>query len=121
MTTPLTAEQIERRKELAAVLRAGEYKRGSGLLQEEHRAEHYCCLGVACRVAEQHGIAVVVDDDARLRGATLYAHQPDVGNYYGFTAIEQSILADMDDQIEDGKYLYSWDEIAAHIETGDLR
>lgn len=119
---PLSPQRLARRKELAAVLRAGEYKRGTGRLQEEHRTGRYCCLGVACRVAERHGIAVVVNDDAKLRGVILAGAQRAVESYYGFTTCEQSSLADMNDsQEKDGEYLHSWDEIADHIETGDLR
>lgn len=117
----LTEEQIERRKELAAVLRAGECRRGNGRLQEANRADHYCCLGVACRVAERHGIAVVVNDDAKLRGDLLAGAQRAVESYYGFTSCEQSSLASLNDADAGGSYRHTWDEIADHIETGDLR
>ena len=120
MTEPLTAEQIERRKELAVVLRAGEYKRGTGCLQEEYRTGHYCCLGVACCVAERHGVHVAMRG-GRLVGGHLQSHQPDVERYYGFTAGEQGDLSDMNDTTNDGEFVHSWDAIAAYIETGVLR
>lgn len=54
-------------KKWVAALRSGEYKQGNARLQT---GDKFCCLGVACKVAEQNGVEVDTDYNV-LRGATL--------------------------------------------------
>ena len=113
---PLSPQRLARRKELADAIRSGRFERGTGYLQRSKNM--YCCLGVACRVAEQHGTKITESDDGHLVGNEL-EYQPQVKFYYGFTADEQFCLANLNDNR--GGAAHTWDEIAAHIETGDLR
>ena len=65
-------------------LRSGEYKQTRGTLQFNNC---FCCLGVACKVAEQHSVPI----DKRLnsdrihiiRGGNLFASQPAVKSWLG--------------------------------------
>jgi hypothetical protein len=47
-------------KDWLKALRSGEFKQGAGNLQT---GDAYCCLGVACVVAERHGLKVLRDDN----------------------------------------------------------
>lgn len=61
-------------------LRSGEYKQTTETLQDEYG---YCCLGVACKVAEQNGINVNTDEDnGDISGDSLFSQQ-DVKNWLG--------------------------------------
>lgn len=51
-------------------LRSGQYKQTTMTLQD---GDAFCCLGVACKVAEQHGIAADYDADGELDGDNLIA------------------------------------------------
>jgi hypothetical protein len=118
---PLSEQRLARRKELADALRSGDYKRGNGQLQTPTGT--YCCLGVACRVAEDHGVKVRQHvgglHAGKLFGPTLSHHQPNVERYYGFTQHEQTELAHTNDSFgSKDEYKYSWDTIADAIETG---
>lgn len=130
MTKPLSEQRLAHRKELADALRSGDYRRTSGTLERRYAggAQH-CCLGLACRVAEKHRVKVVEHEDSNGRGR-LYgdilsgaggAAQPNVARYYGFTMSEQRALARMNDAARGAQWEYSWDEIAADIETGRWR
>lgn len=52
-------------------LRSGQYQQSRGLMQTP---EGYCCLGVACVVAEQHGVPVRQDCGGFLVGPDLRSH-----------------------------------------------
>lgn len=54
----------ENAKAWVAALRSGKYKQGRGHLKTT--AELYCCLGVACDVAIQAGLPLVVGHGERL-------------------------------------------------------
>lgn len=131
MYEPLTSEQIERRKALAAVLRGNEYTRGSGSLEGRRRDDaprtlRHCCLGVAARESEKDGVKLKnVHPDGALAGALLSTGNPEAAEFYGFTYHEEVELASRNDASqlpnEPGMYCYSWDEIADDIETGRFR
>lgn len=58
-------------KDWLAALRSGEYKQCSDMLQN---GDSFCCLGVACVIAEKHGVLVeygVVGDDRFVLGESL--------------------------------------------------
>lgn len=64
-------------------LRSGEFKQGNGLLQRE---DEFCCLGVACILAERDGVEVSRSEhDEELLGMTL-RHQPAVQEWLGLTS-----------------------------------
>lgn len=96
-----------------AALRSGVYVQAKYKLQQ---GVGYCCLGVACKVAEQHGINVnrvegVID------GLTLTA-QPDVLDWLGlyshngeFKDDEECVLSNLNDEHE-----YTFEELADFIE-----
>lgn len=116
---PLSEQRLARRKELADVLRSGWYQRDTGKLQSR---DGYCCLGVACRVAEAHHVKTTQDHNGTLDGTILADRQPNVERYYGFTKHEQSELAHANDTLGvQCTYKYSWGEIADAIETGKYR
>lgn len=60
----------ENAKKWVAALRSGEFKQGKNELENNLSVEH-CCLGVACRVAEQNGISLVIDK-TNLHGKTRF-------------------------------------------------
>ncbi len=65
-------EQARHRGLVVAALRSGEFKQGHYAMQG---AGKYCCLGVACRVAERHGVAIATHDDGSLVGGSLQSHE----------------------------------------------
>lgn len=54
-------------------LRSGNYEQGQQVLQASGR---YCCLGVACKVAQDNGVDVCTSDEGRLLGNTLASQRP---------------------------------------------
>ena len=74
----------ENRKKWIAALRSGKYTQGVFKLQEDNR---FCCLGVSCKVAEEHGIELAYDTDENneivLLGDDL-SEQEDVMGWLGF-------------------------------------
>src|SRR6056300_747971 len=69
----------ELRKKWVAALRSGAYPQTKNVLAD-YRG--FCCLGVACKVAEKEGILVEYDKEKRLTGGTL-AYQGKVQNALG--------------------------------------
>lgn len=62
----LTKEQQERVKLLIAALRSKKYRQGKYGLSKYSRTEKrrkLCCLGVACEVARQNGLALKIHTD----------------------------------------------------------
>jgi hypothetical protein len=124
MPEPLTPEQIEHRKALAATLRSGAYTRGYGQLEYAEETEAggivHCCLGVATREAEKDGVPLgnVSPKDGLLTGCI-----PNRATtaYYGFTLGEEHRLASMNDHLREGGPVCSWTDIAAWIENGRYR
>ena len=75
-----------RQKQLVDALRSGRFIQGTGCLQSVIGNDSaYCCLGVACKIAEENDIPVVYDSDGRLSGGTLL-RQIGVKNWFGFRA-----------------------------------
>lgn len=54
-------------------LRSGEFEQTTGTL-ERHGA--FCCLGVACKVAEKEGVSVERHGDKEIYGGTLGQQKP---------------------------------------------
>ncbi len=52
-------------------LRSGEYKQTSTRLERLGTVNSYCCLGVACKVAEKEGIKLEFNSIGELAGAGL--------------------------------------------------
>jgi hypothetical protein len=70
-------------KEWIAALRSDEYTQTTEALED---SSGYCCLGVACKVAEKHDILIYIDDeDETLAGDDLFA-QKDVKNWLGLNS-----------------------------------
>jgi len=73
-----------RQKQLVDALRSGRFIQGTGCLQSViDNDSAYCCLGVACKIAEENDIPVVYDSNAKIYGKTLF-NQPSVKSWYGF-------------------------------------
>lgn len=72
--------KIEARQLWVTALESGKYKQATDNLQENNNS--FCCLGVACKVAEKHGIIVHKDYFGELTGSTLDA-QPEVREWLG--------------------------------------
>lgn len=75
MSKKLTANQ----QAWVDALRSGEYKQTKYSLQDE---SGYCCLGVACVLADKAGIPVIKNDNGTILGGSLI-HQPDVKAWLG--------------------------------------
>jgi hypothetical protein len=69
----------EPQKAWLAALRSGEYKQARLTLQHE---DSFCCLGVACKVAEKQGVETVYDLGDELEGDNLN-DQPKVKQWLG--------------------------------------
>lgn len=88
-------------------LESNDYKQGTHWLQ---RGDAYCCLGVACRVAEQHGVEVI-EKDSCLSG-TVLMEQPAV--YEAFQFAQIGFLMTLNDVMN-----RSFKEIAEHIKENE--
>lgn len=94
-----TEEELEDHRELwCQALESGEYPQTCGRLQN---LGGYCCLGVACDVAEKHGIAVKRDEGI-LIGGNLLA-MPEVLEWLG--------LQDGKGEMEYGRSLANMNDI----------
>ncbi len=110
MTTYTPEEQARNRGLVVAALRSGEFKQGPGKLQ---RGYAYCCLGVACRVAERHGVAIVTHDDGQLYGSSLLLY-PGVADWCGIRGVgsyRTSTLA-----LDNDRHKHTFSRIADTIE-----
>jgi hypothetical protein len=58
----------EARKLWIEALRSGKYGQTNGTLENE---DGYCCLGVACMAAKQHGVNVIHTDEGFIWGSCL--------------------------------------------------
>lgn len=76
-------------------LRSGEYQQGPGFLQA---GSTHCCLGVACAVAEKHGVGVVRLSGGCIAGQMLNTAQPRVMEWLGLSAMGELDLSDMNDK-----------------------
>ncbi len=94
-------EQARNRGLVVAALRSGGFTQGRDELQYVTGGRSkYCCLGVACRVAERHGVAVRTHASGTLRGISL-ADQPAVRDWlgigdFGAYAAKRSLAVDND-------------------------
>ena len=68
-------------------LRSGEFKQAKDQLEVEGS---YCCLGVACVIAENHGVEIKRDILGQIEGANL-ADQPEVQKWLGLHDFEARI------------------------------
>ena len=75
MSKKLTANQ----QAWVDALRSGEYKQTEYSLQDE---SGYCCLGVACRIADKAGVPTNKGDNGTILGGSL-TYQPDVKAWLG--------------------------------------
>lgn len=90
-------ELAERRKLLVSALRSGEYEQGYESLETAGPAGNkFCCLGVACRIAEKHGVPMTISQET-LTGVDAVCLSFDensgtlpavVREWYGFTTDE---------------------------------
>jgi hypothetical protein len=78
----------ENQQKWVDALLSGKYKQGDGHLQFKDR---YCCLGVACVVAEENGVEVFRDNCGELYGPTLTT-QEKVKEWLGLYDAEGSYL-----------------------------
>lgn len=62
-----------------AALRSEKYEQTKDILEDNFG---FCCLGVACKIADQHGVFVRKHDDGTLIGGDL-SDQPDVQKWLG--------------------------------------
>ncbi len=99
---------VENIKLWIAALRSGEYQQGTGFLNPEGK---YCCLGVACEVAEKHNIPV----ERRLGtlyGKTLSSYQLRVLDWLNLSTEIENILTTMNDT-----HMKTFLEIADYLES----
>lgn len=69
-----------------AVLASGEFEQTRNALQGW---DSFCCLGVACLVAERHGVEVLRSEDGMLVGGGLLDDQPAVAAWLAIDKAEQ--------------------------------
>jgi hypothetical protein len=116
---------IELVKEWIAALRSGKYKQGTGRLEDTTEGT-FCCLGVAAKIAVDHGLA------NRFETAGVGHYRTDKGGYvededythlppslkplFGISDFQQSQLIDMNDE-EGNSFL----EISDYIEINILK
>lgn len=93
-----------------AALRSGEFKQGTCHLQPA--IDRYCCLGVACIVAEREGVEVKRCGGG-LYGGRLHHNQASTEAWLGLTANQQIRLSDRNDS---GRWPF--ERIADYIEKG---
>lgn len=75
-----TSEQLEEHRRLwEDALESGVYDQTTGYLENQRG---YCCLGVACKVAELHGVPVKKDADGFILGDHLL-YQTEVMEWLG--------------------------------------
>lgn len=95
-----------------AALRSGKYKQGQLKLEEDGA---YCCLGVACLLAEEHGVYVRRNDKGEVVGGTLN-YQRNVQEWLGLSkphgGFENDNLINLNDGL--GK---TFEEIADVIDS----
>ncbi len=105
---------LDAKQKWVAALRSGEFRQGLNRLQTGDDDDAYCCLGVACIVAEREGVDVRrwSVGRQRLRGADL-RYQPDVLKWLAASAstLRCSELIDLNDNVR-----VSFEEIADYIE-----
>lgn len=65
--TPTQIDKPRLRREWVDALRSGEFKQGKRFLQHKDK---YCCLGVACVIAERHGV-LIDRDEIQIRGSLM--------------------------------------------------
>lgn len=75
------------RIQVRRALRSGAFKQGRAALQND---AGYCCLGVACVIAEQNGVKVARNSAGTLFGDSLVYGQPDVLAWLDMSAREQA-------------------------------
>jgi hypothetical protein len=97
-------------------LRSGEYKQGTGTLQNKCG---YCCLGVLCKLAEREGVPVAHDLDNFLRTGYLKGNmldtQESVKYWANLHSNDGSINSDLSLARENDKWV-DFNEIADMIE-----
>lgn len=79
-------------------LRSGKYKQAVGVL--ESTSGGFCCLGVACKVAEEHGVEVIYDEYKGIKtvaGASLTSQSSvkkwlGIGDGHGFPTTNSNLL-----------------------------
>lgn len=85
-------------------LRNGKYRQGRGLLEVIEvpgDKPEYCCLGVACIVAEQNGVSISRNpfDHNRVDGSVLYGYQKDVAEWLQISREGQHMLTRLNDYV----------------------
>jgi hypothetical protein len=72
----------ERKAELVAALRSGDYKQGKTYLK---KGDEFCCLGVACDLYAKKGYGNWIGNNVGFFLARSGSLPDDVQKYYGFT------------------------------------
>ncbi len=109
MSTYTDDEIREHRKLWTEALRSGAYRQARGTLEREGA---YCCLGVACIVAEQHGVPVTRTSTGKLWGHVLQGRQRAVSEWLG---LDNGLYSGGLTSLNDGGGA-SFDYIANYIE-----
>ena len=90
-----------RQKQLVDALRSGKFMQGTERLQSFiGDGAEYCCLGVACKVAEKNNIRVVYDSDGKLLGENL-SEQDSVKNWFSFMGCKGENLKSFGNDLTD--------------------
>ena len=111
----------ENAKKWVAALRSGKYKQGRGVLC---RNGQYCCLGVACEVAEENGVPLIVrvEEDFTISFDGKTRNLPEgVQSWLGLqNSVGGMVARNRDEhsltQMNDSAY-FSFDQIADIIES----
>jgi hypothetical protein len=86
-----TDTSLPPRKQVRRALASGAFEQTTGTLHHS-TVDSFCCLGVACIIAEQNGVAVAryLDEPARVRGGDIVVDQSAVADWLGITPRQQA-------------------------------
>jgi hypothetical protein len=92
----------ERMRLFVAGLRSGRFIQGRGSLKVRYSngGERYCCLGVACEIAMEHGLVVAVSQSLNERTGTLHINFGGQGDSLPESVMHWYGLSDSDPLID---------------------
>lgn len=82
-----TDTSLPPREQVRRALRSGKFEQYNGALERNGK---FCCLGVACIVAELNGVPVIRTPRGELHGSDLTGYQPEVLGWLGMTDLQES-------------------------------
>lgn len=115
-------EFTENQKLWIAALQSNKYKQTTEAMEKTPLGGYYCCLGVACVLAKEAGIPIVVDANDCIVGQIL-TNQPEVQKWLGLAdpagepiaALKDLSDIELESLVEMNDKGISFEEIAEHL------